>query len=212
MDFGQPRANCPVRGTSLISSKDIGNLSVEGVINQNIPTTSQGIKSVEGDEYFDFGYTELLKQLNALVTPPLEGVRISGFKFSQSALSWFMYVFVIFSAWITNYLPILTLVWIISTVISVWDLLSSSVVLFDLVSIYWNCWCVILLLGVFHFQTVMGINTKNANDSFEQLLNQFIPINQHWFSSDRARPRFCTGAVRPKRSTTLQRGAALRGQ
>ena len=68
------------------------------------------------------------------------------------------------------------------------------------------------ILGVFHFQTVMDINTKNANDSFEQLLNQFIPINQHWFSSDRARPRFRTGAVRPKRSTTLQRGAALMGQ
>ena len=58
----------------------------------------------------------------------------------------------------------------------------------------------------------MDTNTTNANDSFEQLLNQFIPINQHWFSSDRARPRLRAGAVRPKRLTTLQRGAALRGQ
>ena len=58
----------------------------------------------------------------------------------------------------------------------------------------------------------MDTNTTNANDSFEQLLNQFIPLNQHWFSSDRARPRFRAGAVRPKRSTTLQRGLALRGQ
>ena len=123
-----------------------------------------------------------------------------------------MHVFVTFSAWITNYLPILSLEWIISTVICDWDLLSSSVGLFDLISVYWNCWCVFVLLGVFHFQTVMDININNANDSFEQLLNQFIPINQHWFSSDRARPRFHAGAVRPKRSTTLQRGAALRGQ
>ena len=58
----------------------------------------------------------------------------------------------------------------------------------------------------------MDTNTTNANDSFEQLLNQFIPLNQHWFSSDRARPRFRAGAVRPKRSTTLQHGAALKGQ
>ena len=84
--------------------------------------------------------------------------------------------------------------------------------LFDLVSVYWNCWLVLVLLAAFRFQTVMDLNANNANDSFEQLLNQFIPINQHWFSSDRARPRFRAGAVRPRRSTTLQRGAALRGQ
>ena len=106
----------------------------------------------------------------------------------------------------------LFLVWIISTVICDWELLSSSVGLFDFISVYWNYWCVFVLLGAFHFQTAMRTNTTNGNDSFEQLLNQFIPINQHWFSSDRARPRFRAGAVRPKRSTILQRGAALRGQ
>ena len=58
----------------------------------------------------------------------------------------------------------------------------------------------------------MDSNTNNANDSLEQLLNQNLPINQHRFSSDRARPRFRAGAVRPRRSTTLQRGAELRGQ
>ena len=52
----------------------------------------------------------------------------------------------------------------------------------------------------------------NANDSFEQLLNQFSPVNQQWFSSDRARPRFRAGAVRPKRLTSTQRGVALKGQ
>ena len=67
-------------------------------------------------------------------------------------------------------------------------------------------------MDVFHFQTVMDFNTNNANDSFEQLLNQFIPIKQHWFWSARARPGFRAGTVRSKRSTTLQRGAALRGQ
>ena len=91
-------------------------------------------------------------------------------------------------------------------------LLSSFAGLFDLVSAYWYCCCVLVLLGAFHFQTEMDPNANNANDSFEQLLNQYLPINQHWFSSDRARPRFRAGAVRPRRSTTLQRGAELRGQ
>ena len=50
MIFGQPGANCPVRGNSLISAKDIGIVSVEGVTSQDIPATSQCIKSVEGDE------------------------------------------------------------------------------------------------------------------------------------------------------------------
>ena len=212
LDFGQPRANCPVKGNLLVSSNDIGNLSVEGVTNQDIPATLQCIKSVEGDGNFDSGYTNLFQQFNALVTSPLEGVKIAGLKSSQSALSWIMQIFVTFSAWITNYLPVLISVWIISTSVSDCDLLSSSVGLFDLVSVYWNCWSVLVLLGAFHFQTVMDLHTNNANDSFEQLLNQFIPINEHWFSSDRARPRFRAGAVRPKRLTTVQRGAALRTQ
>ena len=130
IDYGQLRANCPFRGNSLILSKDIGNQWVEGVNNRDIQVTSQYIKPVEGDEYFDFCYIELFKQFNALVTSPLEGVRIFGRKYSQSALIWFMLVFVTFSAWITNYLPILSLVWIFSTAICDWELLSSSVGLF----------------------------------------------------------------------------------
>ena len=97
-------------------------------------------------------------------------------------------------------------------VICDWELLSSSLGLFEFISVYWKYWCVFVLFGAFHFQTVMDTNTTNARDSFEQLLNHFIPLNQHWFSSDRARPRFRAGAVRPKMSTTLQRGAALKGQ
>ena len=118
LDFGQPRANCPVRGNSLISSNDIGRLSVEGVIVQVIPASSKCIKSVEGDGNLASGYTDLLQQFNALATSPLEGFKIAGLKSSQSALSWIMQVFVTFSAWITNYLPILISVWIISTVVS----------------------------------------------------------------------------------------------
>ena len=140
LDFGQPRANCPVRGNSLISSNDIGRLSVEGVIVQDIPASSKCIKSVEGDGNFASGYTDLLQQFNALVTSPLEGVNIAGLKSSQSALSWIMQVFVTFSAWITNYLQILFSVWIISTVVNNCVLLSSSGGLFDLVSVvYWYC-------------------------------------------------------------------------
>ena len=94
MDFGQPRANCPVRGNSIISSNDIGNLSVEGVTIRDIPASSKCIKSVEGDGNFASGYTDLLQQFNAFVTSPLEGVNIAGLKSSQSVLSWIMQVFV----------------------------------------------------------------------------------------------------------------------
>ena len=80
--------------------------------------------------------------------------------------------------------------------------------LFEITS--WIYWCVFVLFGAFPFQTV--VMDTNANDSFELLLNQFIPINPHWFSSDRARPRFCAGEVRTKRPTSLQRGVALKGQ
>ena len=48
------------------------------------------------------------------------------------------------------------------------------------------------------------------NDSFEKLRNQFVPMNQRWFSSDRARPSFRAGTVRPKRQTSVQRVAALK--
>ena len=67
-----------------------------------------------------------------------------------------------------------------------------------------------VLFRAFPFQTV--VMDTNAIDSFEQLLNQIIPLSQHWFSSDRARPRFCAGAMRTKRPTPLQRGVALKGQ
>ena len=123
-----------------------------------------------------------------------------------------MQAFVTFSAWITNYLPVLISVWISTLAVSDCDLLLSFVDFFVFVSSYRICWSVIVLLDAFHFQTVMDSNTNNANDSFEQLLNQYLPINQHWFSSDRARPRFRAGAFCPRRSTTLQFGAELRGQ
>ena len=213
MDFGQPRANRSVIDNSIVASNKFGSLSVEGAINQNIPATSQGIKLVEGDENSDSKYIDLSRQFNTFVTSPLEGVKIAGLKSSQSALSGIMQNFVTFSAWITSYLPVLISVWIITLAVSDFDLLLSFVDFFVFVSSYRICWIVIVLLGAFHFQTVMDSNTNNANDSFEQLLNQYLPINQHWwFSSDRVRPRFRAGAVRPRRSTTLQRGAELRGQ
>ena len=75
---------------------------------------------------------------------------------------------------------------------------------------FWADWCLFFLFGSSIFQTVdMG---SAIIDSFEQLLNQFVPVNQQWFSSDRARPRFRAGAVRPKLRTSSQRGAALKGQ
>ena len=134
LDFGQPRANCPVRGNTLTSSNDFGSLSVEGVAIHDVPARSLRIKSVEGDGNFTSGYTDLLQQSNASVTSPLEGVHIAGLKSSQSALSWIMQAFVTFSAWITNYLTILISVWIFSTAVNNCVLLSSFAGLFDFVS------------------------------------------------------------------------------
>ena len=107
MDFGQPRANRPVMDNSIVASNKFGSLSVEGAIIQNIPATSQGIKSVEGDKNSDSKYIDLSQQFNTFVTSPLEGVKIAGLKSSQSAFSGIMQVFVTFSAWITNYLAVL---------------------------------------------------------------------------------------------------------
>ena len=209
VDYCQLWAICPVRDNLLVSSKDIGSQSVEGVNNWDIQVTSQCTESVEGDGYFTFGYIKLLKHFNESIVSPLEGVRICCQNSNQSALSWFIHVIVTFSAWITNYLPIFSLVWIFSTVICDWGILSSFVDLFEIISFYWDYCCVFVLFGAFPFQN--PVMDTNANDSFEQLLNQIIPLKQHWFASDRARPRFCAGAVLPKRPTTLQRGAALKG-
>ena len=209
LDFGQPRASRPVMDNSIVASNKFGSLSVEGAIIQNIPATSQGIKSIEGDKNLDSKY---IQQFNTFVTSPLEGVKIAGLKSSQSALREIMQVFVTFSAWITYYLPVLISVWIITLAVSDCDLFLSFVDFFVFVSSYRICWSVIVLLGAFYFQTAMDSNTNNTNDSFEQLLNQYLPINQHWFSSDRARPRFRAGVVRPRRSSTLQRGVELRSQ
>ena len=126
------------------------------------------------------------------------------------------HAFVTFSAWITHYLPILISLWFISLVVSDCDILLSLIEFFAFVSSDRISWITIVLLGVFHFQTAMdsntGANNNNTNDSFEQLLNQYLPVTQPWFSSDRARPRFRAGAVRPRRSTTVQRGAELKSQ
>ena len=212
LDFGQPRANCPARCNTLTSSNDFGSLSVEGVVIHDVPARSFRIKSVECDGNFTSGYTDLLQQSDASVTSPLEVVHFAGLKTSQSALSWIMQAFVTFSAWITNYLTILISVWVFSIAVNNCVLLSSFAGLFDFVSAYWFCCCVVVLLGAFHFQTEMDPIANNSNDSFEQLLNQYLPINQHWFASGRAQPRFRAGAVGPRRSTTLQRNAELRGQ
>ena len=214
LDLGQPRVNRSDMDNSIVASNKFGSLSVESAIIQNIPATSQGIKSIEGDKNLDSKHIGISQQLNTFDISPLGGVKIAGLKSSQSALREIMQVFVTFSAWITYYLLVLISVWIITLAVSDCDLLLSFIDFFAFVSSYRICWNTIVLLGVFHFQTAMdsNTNTNNTNDSFEQLLNQYIPVNQHWFSSDRARPRFRAGAVRPRRSSTLQRGVELRSQ
>ena len=132
---------------------------------------------------------------NLSIPSPLEGVQRVGSYSSQSALSINMPNFATFSAWITIYLPILISLWIITLAVSGCHLLSLLINLFVLFSSYRIGWSAVRLLSAFHFQTAMNPNTStnNTNDSFEQLLNQYLAVTQHWFSSDRARPRFRAG-------------------
>ena len=201
---------------SIAVSHTFGNLSVEGVLTQNIPVTSNGITSVEGDENLVINHTGTFRQFTTFDISPLGGVKFAGLKFNQSALREIQHAFVTFSAWITHYLPILISLWFISLVVSDCDILLSLIEFFAFVLLDRISWITIVLLGVFHFQTAMdsntGANNNNTNDSFEQLLNQYLPVTQTWFSSDRARPRFRAGAVRPRRSTTVQRGEELKSQ
>ena len=214
LDSGQPRVNRSDMNNSFVASHTFGSLSVEGAIIQSIPATLHGIKSIEGDDNLDSNHIGIFQQLNTFDISPLGGVKIAGLKYSQSALREMKHAFVTFSASITYYLPILSPLWIITLAVSDCDLLWSLIDFFAFVSSYRIWWITFVLLGVFHFQTAMNSNTNanNTIDSFEQLLNQYLPVNQPWFSSDRARPRFRAGAVRPRRLSTLQRGVKLRSQ
>ena len=207
----QSRINCPNTNSSLVASNKFGNTPVEGVLIQDIQPTSKGLYPLEGDKMLAISQNN---SSNLSILSPLEGVQRVGSYSSQSALSINMLNFATFSAWITIYLPILISLWIITLAVSGCHLLSSLINLFVLISSYRIGWSAVRLLSAFHFQTAMNPNTStnNTNDSFEQLLNQYLPVTQHWFSSDRARPRFRPGAVRPRRSSTVQRGVELRSQ
>ena len=214
-DSGQHRANRSDLDNSFAVSHTFGSLSIEGDLNQNIPDTSHVIKSVEGDKNLVINQIGTFNQVNTFDISPLGGVKIVGLNSNQSALRVIKHAFVTFSAWITYYLPILFPLWFITLVVSDCALLLSHVDFFAFISLYRISWITIVLLGVFQFQTAMDSNTStnnNPNDSFEQLLNQYLPATQPWFSSDRTRPRFRVGAVRPRRSTTLQRGVELKSQ
>ena len=207
----QSRINCPDTNSSLVASNKFGNIPVEGVLIQDIQSTSKGLYPLEGDKMIAISQNN---SSNLSIPSPLEGVQRVGSYSSQSALSINMPNFATFSAWITIYLPILISLWIITLAVSGCHLLSLLINLFVLFSSYRIGWSAVRLLNAFHFQTAMNPNTStnNTNDSFEQLLNQYLPVTQHWFSSDRARPRFRAGAVRPRRSSTVQRGVELRSQ
>ena len=207
----QSRINCPDIDSSIVASNKFGNIPVEGALIQDIQSSSKGLYSLEGDKILAITQNNFS---NLSIPSPLEGVQRVGSYSSQSALSIIIPNFATFSAWITFYLPILISLWIIILAVSGCHLLSLLIDLFALISSYRICWNAIGLLSAFHFQTAMNPNTStnNTNDSFEQLLNQYLPVTQHWFSSDRARPRFRAGAVRPRRSSTVQRGMELRNQ
>ena len=111
---------------SVVSNK-FGILSVEGALIQNTPSTSQRIKSIEGDKILDSKQIELSHQFNKSVLSPLEGVQIVGSNSGQSALRKIMPTFVTFSAWFTYYLPVLISLWIITLAVSNGDLLSPLI-------------------------------------------------------------------------------------
>ena len=182
LDSGQHRVYCSDKDNSIAVSHTFGNLSVEGILIQNIPVTSNGITSVEGDENLVINHTGTFRQFTTFDISPLGGFKFAGLKFNQSALREKQHAFVTFSAWITHYLPILISLWFISLVVSDCDILLSLIEFFAFVSSDRISWITIVLLGVFHFQTAMdsntGANNNNTNDSFEQLLNHYLPVTQ----------------------------------
>ena len=217
LDISQSRVTCSELDNLIVSSNKFRTLSVEGALIQNNPSTLHKVKPIEGDKILASEQIELSHQFNKSVLSPLEGVQIVGSNSGQSALRKFMPTFVTFSAWFPFYLPVLISLWFITLVVSNVDLLSSLIQFFASVLLYSICWNATGLLGAFLVQTAMNPNTRNTsanntNDSFEQLLNQYPPVHQHWFSSDRARPRFRAGAVRPIWSSTVQRGVELKNQ
>ena len=199
----QSRINCPDINSSLVASNKFGNILVEGVLFQDIQPTSESLYPLEGDKMLAISQNN---SSNLSISSSLEGVQRVGSYSSQSASSINMPNFATFSAWITIYLPFLISLWIITLAVSGCHLLELIINFFVLISSYRIGWSAISL-SAFHFQTAMNptTSTNNTNDSFEQLLNQYLPVTQHWFSSDRARPRFRAGAVRPRRSSTVQR-------
>ena len=127
LDISQSRVNCSELDNSIVASNKFGILSVEGALIQNTPSTSQRIKSIEGDKILDSKQIELSHQFNKSVLSPLEGVQIVGSNSGQSALRKIMPTFVTFSAWFTYYLPVLISLWIITLAVSNGDLLSPLI-------------------------------------------------------------------------------------
>ena len=153
LDISQSRVNRTELDNSIVAYNKFGNLSAEGALTQNTPSTSQRIKSIEGDKISDSKQIELSYQLNNSILSPLECVQIVGSNSSQSALREIMLAFGTFSAWFTFYLPVLVSLGIISLAVSNCDLLSPLIDYFTLVSPYRICWVATGLLGAFLFQT-----------------------------------------------------------
>ena len=140
LDISQSRVNRTELDNSIVAYNKFGNLSAEGALTQNTPSTSQRIKSIEGDKISDSKQIELSYQLNNSILYPLEGVQIVGSNSSQSALREIMLAFGTFSAWFTFYLPVLISLWIFTLAVSNCDLLSPLIDYFALVSPYRICW------------------------------------------------------------------------
>ena len=212
-NFCQVREDYPVKEVLLIS---VCHVQEDYPVQEGLPNSVSNslltncVQPLEGVCSFDVQSNELFNQfncINSVVNYPLDGVRISAQNLNRSASSWLNSLVVTFPACFLNCWPVWIFVWI-STVYR--SNLGHFLILFLFHINFWTYWCLFFLFGSSIFQTVEMDFTNN--DSFEQLLNQFVPVIQRWFSSDRARPRFRAGAAHPNRQTSAQRAMALKGQ
>ena len=185
---------------------------IEGVDSTLDRNSYQGVKPLEGVCSFVIRSNELFNQFNrfnTFVNYPLEGVRISAQNLVQSSSSWLNSLVVTFLARFQNFRPVWILFWLFTAILFESGSFPYFIGIFLIHINFWTYWCLLFVFGSSIFQTVEMDST--INDSFEQLLNQFVPVNQRWFSYDRARPSFHAEAFRPKRHTVISTCGGFQG-
>ena len=174
---------------------------VEFRANCPVCSYSQRETPLQGEYSIDIRVNQLYNQFKrnkCFFSSSLEGAAVYVQNFSRSYLSWFNSFYVTFPACFLICWPFWLFFWLFIAVVNWFPSFIYLIGVFSISNITWVYWSLVFF-KLFVFQTVSM--KPSRDDSFEQLLNQFVPINRSWFSSDRARPRFRSGAVRPKRPT-----------